>query len=87
MGSLTRLSEKCSKCPFVSKCDKKRMEAVSYLEPAAQSNIQNLAAPVLVEHDYREVKIGPNTTVTIDLEDIKKQLKERFNPLGLQYGG
>lgn len=84
---LKRLSEKCSKCPFVSKCDKKRMEAVAYLEPAAQSNTQPLAASVLVEHDYRRIKIDSNTTVTIDLEDIKKQLEVRFNPLGLQYGG
>lgn len=84
---LKKLSEKCSKCPFVSKCDKKKMEAVAYLEPAAQSNIQPLAAPAMVEHDYRDIKIDSNTTITIDLEDIKKQLEVRFNPLGLQYGG
>ena len=87
MGSISRLSEKCRECPFESKCDKKRMEALAYLEPAAQPNTQPLAAPLMVEHDYRNVKIAPNTTVTIDLEDIKKQLEVRFNPLGLQYGG
>lgn len=84
---LKRLSEKCRACPFVSKCDKKKMEAVSYLEPAAQPNTQSLTEPLMAKHDYRDVKIGPNTTITIDLEDIKKQLEVRFNPLGLQYGG
>ena len=91
MGSVSRLSEKCRKCPFVSKCDKKKMEALAYIEPIAQPISQSLteplAAPVMAEHDYRDVKIGPNTTITIDLKDIKKQLEVRFNPLGLQYGG
>lgn len=83
-----RLSEKCSKCPFVKTCTKKKMEAVSYLEPAAQPNIQSLAEPLMVKHDYRDVKIDSNTTVTIDLEEIKKKMREEvFNPFILNYGG
>ena len=28
---LSRLSEKCRKCPFVDKCNHKQMEALAYL--------------------------------------------------------
>lgn len=33
MASRSKLSSKCRKCPFVSKCEKKRMEAAAYIEP------------------------------------------------------
>lgn len=52
---LSQLSERCRKCPFVDKCDHKRMEALAYLpEPqiamnAAQSVSINAAQPLLRE--------------------------------------
>ena len=45
--------------------------------------------PVMVKHDYRDIKIDALTTVTIDLEDIKKQLAEDFyrsQGIGLMLG-
>lgn len=51
--------------------------------PAAQEITQ----PLLIPHDYREVKIAEGMTVTIDLEELKRQLVESHYPQsGLNYG-
>lgn len=48
---------------------------------------QDLAQPLLVPHDYRNIKVAENTTITIDLEDLKKQLVEsHYKQIGLNYG-
>lgn len=86
---LSVLAEKCRKCPKVDTCNHKRMEALAYLpEPiAAQCSepvAADIAAPMMVKHDYRDVKIAPGVTVTIDLEDVKKELeKELYRSIGL----
>ena len=59
------------------------MEKMSYLEPkAAASASVGYAAPVLedilVKHDYRDIKVGENTTITIDVEELKRQIKKDF---------
>lgn len=92
---LTRLSAKCRACPFVEKCDHKRLEAEAYLEPsvaasAAYPLVEGLVEPVMIEHDYRSVKVAENTVITIDLEELKRQMeKEFYNQagLGIQFGG
>ena len=66
------------------------MEAHGYLQPAASIISENVSVPVMVKHDYRDIKIDASTTVTIDLGDIKKQLAEDFyrsQGLGLMLGG
>lgn len=83
MPIVSRLCEKCRKCPFVSKCDNKRMEAMAYLEPKVAAAVSaDCASPVLadilVKHDYRDIKVGENTTITIDVEELKRQMKEDF---------
>lgn len=80
---MRKLATKCKKCPYVLTCDHKEMEAVGVLPlPLGQSYAQPPAAPLMkemaVKHDYRDIKIGENTTVTIDLEDLKKKLVEDF---------
>jgi len=40
--------------------------------------MQDIAAPVLRKHDYRDVWIDANTTITIDLEDLKEQMRRDF---------
>ena len=50
---------------------------------------ENVSVPVMVKHDYRDIKIDASTTVTINLEDIKKQLAEDFyrsQGIGLMLG-
>ena len=94
MGSLSRLSKKCRECPFKEKCSKKRMEAEGYLpEPVLASaimpSIEELSAPVLKQHDYRNVKVAEGMEITIDLEELKEQMKQDFYKsvgLGLHFG-
>ena len=48
---------------------------------------QEMAQPMLVPHDYRNVKIADGMTITIDLEELKKQLVESYyQKIGLNYG-
>ena len=65
------------------------MESHVYLQPAAGIISENVSVPVMVKHDYRDIKIDASTTVTIDLEDIRKQLAEDFyrsQGIGLMLG-
>lgn len=94
MRNLSRLSKKCRECPFKDKCNKKRMEAEAYLpKPMAASasmpSVSEMAAPMAVKHDYRNVNVSEGMTVTIDLEELKRQMKHDFYKsvgLGIDYG-
>ena len=83
--SLSKVSEICKYCEHYPNCDSKRMEACAYLIPKNNMEncaTQNYSAPIaeelLVKHNYREIKIAENTTVTIDLEELKKKIQEDF---------
>lgn len=84
MPSISRLSKKCRSCPCVSKCSMKRLESEAYIvEPnlaasAAVPGGAEMLQPVAVKHDYRDIKIGKNTTITIDVEELKEQRKKEF---------
>lgn len=48
---------------------------------------QELAQPLLIPHDYRNIKVSEGVTITIDLEELKKQLVEsHYEKIGLNYG-
>lgn len=70
----------CQVCKYYNDCKHKRRAACMYLEPlvnpVAAEITQPLAADVLVKHDYRNINIGEHTTVTIDLEEMKKKIIE-----------
>ena len=86
----SKLYSGCRQCPYKDSCSNKRMEAHGYLQPAAINISEAVSAPVMVKHDYRDIKIDASTTVTIDLEDIKKRLAEDFSRsqgIGLMLGG
>lgn len=72
----------CQKCKHYNDCKNKRMVACAYLEPIIQPCTTTVYAPLmqdmLVKHDYRNVKVGENTTFTIDLEKMKKKINEDF---------
>ena len=76
--SLSKMSEKCKGCPEQDTCTHKKMECVGILQPSAETISSNISMPMLQPHDYRQVTIAPNTTVTIDLEDLKKELEDRI---------
>lgn len=89
MPNLSRLSPECEKCPFVEKCNNKRMVAEAYLIPASDEMLAHVLEPMAVNHDYRDIKVTPNTTITIDLEALKKQMERDFYRnagIGLDYG-
>lgn len=82
---ISQLSEKCQKCPYVNGCDEKRMAACGMMKlpekmcnSASAAMTMPIAAEILVKHDYRDIKISPTQTVTIDLEEMKKDLEERI---------
>lgn len=87
---MKKLATKCRKCPYVLTCDHKEMEAIGVLplsKSAAGSSTAPLMQEMAVKHDYRDIKIGENTTVTIDLEDLKKKLVEDFYKGVFNLGG
>lgn len=54
---------------------------------AAMPLTQELAQPLLIPYDYRNIKVAEGMTITIDLEDLKKQLVEgHYKQIGLNYG-
>lgn len=84
---LTKIYEGCRKCPYLLTCDHKRLEEHGLLEPAGALASQPLAQPLVRPHDYRQVKIDTDTTVTLDLEEIKEQLVKSYFPPMLFQGG
>jgi len=83
---LSKLSEKCRKCKYVDTCNHKRMEALAYFSEAANTAGLNAAAPIIRPHDYRDIKINANTTVTIDLEDLKRDINKQLYGNLMQFG-
>ena len=56
--------------------------------PLLQENTTSCAAPILRKHSYRDIQLDENTTVTIDMEEIKEQLRKDFyrqSGLGIDY--
>lgn len=81
----SKTSDECLQCYYFDDCDKKRMVMCAVkemphpiIEKAAESVSMPLAEDLLVKHDFRNIKVGENTTITIDLEDMKKQLEKDF---------
>lgn len=72
----------CQVCCQYNECKNKRRVACSYREPLINSVAAEITQPIVADiaakHDYRDIKIGENTTVTIDLEEIKKKINEDF---------
>ncbi len=77
--ALSKDSDKCKQCELYDECDNKRMELCAYITPAiAAPSVQPLVLDMIVKHDYRDVKIAENTTVTIDIEELKKKLEDEI---------
>ena len=74
---LNRLSEKCKACPFLEKCDNKRMEALGYMKTLTVSAGVSAAQSVLRETTQIMVD-GHLQTVYVD--EIKKQIEQSLFP-------
>jgi hypothetical protein len=55
------------------------MELHGVLEPTQQNVFIQTQNSMAVPHDYRQVKIAPNTEITIDLEDFKKEIEKSIS--------
>jgi|GEM_PF-1097639 len=44
--------------------------------PNATEASLSITQPMLIKHNYRDIKIAEGTTVTIDLEEIKKEIEK-----------
>lgn len=87
---VSRLSKECSECPFVEKCQHKRMEALGYLpepilSPVVETSVAELVQPILRETMTIMVEGKPQIVYK---DEIEKQLyKHLYSGLGLQFGG
>lgn len=85
MSGLTRMAKMCRECPFKDKCKNKRLEKEAYLTPTTSPIVEDTASPVLIAHDYRNVKVAENTTITIDVEELKERMrKEIYRQAGIE---
>ena len=88
---LSRLAAKCMECPFVDKCDNKRMEALAYCEipnlaySYAESIVSSMPEPILGE--TMTIIVNGSPTVVYKDEIEKQQHKSLYSHLGVQYGG
>lgn len=80
MGSLSRLSKTCQKCPYVDSCQNKRMEALAYYSESMVANAaENIVAPMIQPILRETMKININgTLVEVYKDDIEKQLYEKL---------
>ena len=85
MGAISKLSEKCLKCPNVKKCDNKRMEVCAFMEkPKKLSNIcsapltSTLSAPMARVHNPITIKMGDYGDINTSMEEIKELIEKQF---------
>lgn len=89
MRFLTMLATKCKVCKKRSICNYKRMVACALAELPLQHHADyamdmkaDCVAPMIRKRDLRDIYISENVKVTIDLEDVKKEIANQFyNPL------
>lgn len=95
MGALRRMASKCQNCPKRDSCEHKKMELCAYFEEppvlaqVSMPSVAELMQPMLIPHDYKDIKVGENTTITIDVEELKRQIQKDFYKqmgIGLNYG-
>lgn len=85
MGVFRKTSDVCLACEHYDDCNNKLMVACAFIEtppPMLASAAEKLTSPLaqnaVVKHDYRDIWIDEQTTVTIDMEDVKKQIEREF---------
>lgn len=79
------LRKDCETCSERDACFSGHAVGVALAQPI----LQDVAQPLLVPHDYRNIKVAEGMTLTVDVEDLKKQLERdlyRKAGLGLQFG-
>ena len=79
--TISRDSVVCRECQHYNNCDNKGMKSCGLLLYADRIK-QSLTSPILedmaIKHDYRNVEIAKNTNITINIEEIKKNLRDEI---------
>lgn len=57
-----------------------------YMADAGQLATQSLAQPIIRKKNLRNIWIDKNTTITIDLEDMKRELEQSHFPQLFEFG-
>lgn len=81
----SKLCNECSKCSIRNRCNHKRMVACASLQ-ISKPNMENIIvsgrdssiALRKLLANLRNVKLDSQTTITVDLEDVKKQIENDF---------
>ena len=85
MYILRKIATECKNCDKRDICNHKRFVACAYIGLPASSNelassiTVSAAVPVLKKRETRSRYLSPNDQVTIDLEDIKKELNKALS--------
>lgn len=74
---LSRLSERCRKCRYVDTCDHKEMEGLMVIE-AVQPASAEACAPVLAPSDTVTINLDSQTAVTVNADQIRRQIARSF---------
>lgn len=95
MGSITKTASICRICPYKDECNNKRLESCAFMEvekrnsvSLIQENTTSCVAPILRKHSYTDIHLDKDTSVTVDLLEIKEQLRKDFyrqSGLGIDY--
>lgn len=85
--------EDCLHCSMYDPCVKDgkycfigAMENERVCQPAQSRTMECASMPVLIPHDYRDIKVAENITVTIDIEEMKRKLNKSHMPRLFNYG-
>lgn len=85
MYILRKIATKCKRCNKRDICDHKRFVACAYRDLPINSNELTCVSgvlyqePMLRKSETRTINLTPNDQITIDLEDIKKELNKALS--------
>ena len=81
---LSKLSEKCRKCPKRDKCNHKKMEAMAYLRPCGKTAGEKASQPIVRE--TMQINVG-GILQTVYKDDIAKAIeRELFKDRFIHFG-
>lgn len=74
MGTISKMAEKCQKCPDRDKCDHKRMEACAYIEIP-----KNAAIPNAMPNGIYGASVNVGGAFTISREKLAKEIEQSLS--------
>lgn len=85
MGAISRLSEKCKKCPHVDYCNDKRLEACAFVKMPGNASIKHTAPvismsaiPMAMTHTPITINMGNYESINTSMEEINEKIKKQF---------